>query len=229
MINNRESDALKSLKWVRGWRKSQNHVEAEYSDMKRYKEFSNACAGCRKGKLKCTHPPATFVQKIKELIQKRTLKPYFICVVCGLIGFTCGSHHLMPYIVPILNTYQSPISANWATVCFKTIYFQCSLFIYDEFISFQVLIGFVAVCSTVTTIFLMKLFGKRNIYLVSLGGTVATMFALGMFGTLLNLIDEKFSFHPFDIFSLQPYTDFVIYHQDLDHINPEKSQQIQKI
>lgn len=118
MTNNRESDALKSLRWVRGWR-SENHVENEFNDMKRYKDFSNACAVCRKAKVKCTHPPATLSQKFKELLQKRTLKPYFICSICGFIAFSCGMQHLLPFVVQILNAYKSPINPNSATVCLK--------------------------------------------------------------------------------------------------------------
>lgn len=85
-------------------------------------------------------------EKLKYLIRQRTLKPFIILVICSVIGFSSGTHHLFPYIVQILNAYQSPISPNWATI----------------------FIGFTGVCGTIVCIPIVKFVGKRRIFLVSL-------------------------------------------------------------
>lgn len=116
MTKNRDDRALSSLKWLRGWRIDER-VEEEYSDMQRYKEFVDACAACKKEKIRCTHPPPTMAQNLKELAKKKTIKPFLIFTICGFFAYTCGSHHLQSYFVQIMNAYQSPIDPNQATVC----------------------------------------------------------------------------------------------------------------
>lgn len=114
MTKNRELEAFKSLKWLRGW-KVDDHVKAEFEDLQRYKEFSNACSMCRKANAKCSHSPPLF-QNFRELTRRKTVKPFLIFSTCGFFAYTCSSHHLMTYVVQIMNTYHSPIDANWATV-----------------------------------------------------------------------------------------------------------------
>lgn len=115
--------------------------------MKRHRSFANSCSACEKAKIECTHPtPTSMSEKLKYLIRQRTLKPFIILVICSVIGFSSGTHHLIPYIVQILNAYQSPISPNWATV----------------------VIGFTGVCGTIVCIPIVKFVGKRRIFLVSL-------------------------------------------------------------
>lgn len=115
LSKNRESDALKSLQWLRGW-VSEKAVQIEFISMKRYNDYSNSCNDCEKTNTKCPHPPPTMKQKFNELLRKRTVKPFVILLVCNFIGTFSGIHHLMPYIVQILITFESPISPNWATV-----------------------------------------------------------------------------------------------------------------
>lgn len=113
----RDEAAMKSLRWLRGW-VSQKDVQTEFDSIKRCKELSNQCAICKNSEIKCTHVGAqTTGQAIRELIRKRTLKPYFILLITGTITFFSGTHHLIAYMVQILNTYRSPISPNWAMVC----------------------------------------------------------------------------------------------------------------
>lgn len=113
----RDEAALKSLQWLRGW-VPQSVVQTEFDSIKRYKESSNSCSACKKTSTKCTHLGAqTTGQAIKELIRKRTLKPFFILIVMGILSYFTGTHHLTAYMVQILNTYRSPMNPNWATVC----------------------------------------------------------------------------------------------------------------
>lgn len=118
MTKNREDDALISLKWLRGWQ-TNDSITNEFNDIKRYKEFSNACPVCRKTQVRCTHPPTTVTQNLRELIKRKSIKPFSILVTCCFFGFACGTHHLLSFVVQILNTFRSPIDANWATVCWS--------------------------------------------------------------------------------------------------------------
>lgn len=115
MTKNREAEALKSLKWLRGWKVDDN-VQAEFEDLQRYKEYSNTCTACRKANAICSHSPPTLANNFHELMRRKTLKPFVIYTTCGFFAYTCGSHHLMTYVVQIMHTYHSPIDANWATV-----------------------------------------------------------------------------------------------------------------
>lgn len=133
------------MQWLRGW-VSEKAVQDEFEAIKRYNEYSNSCSVCEKKKIKCTHPPPNMKEKCKELLRKRTLKPFIILVSCQFIGHFSGIHHLMPYIVPILNTYESPISPNWATA----------------------ILGLTGVFATITCVIIVKFVGKRRIFLVSL-------------------------------------------------------------
>lgn len=120
LSKNRESDALKSLQWLRGW-VSENIVKTEFDEAKRYSEYSNACASCIKAKLKCLHPPPTLKEKFTELLRKRTLKPFTILVIISFIGHFSGMYQLLPYTVQILDSYGSPMSPNWASVSYSFI------------------------------------------------------------------------------------------------------------
>lgn len=114
----RDKKALKSLQWLRGW-VSEGKVKTEFDTIKRHKQASNLCAACKKSSaLDCTHLGSqTTGQAIKELIRKRTIKPFFILLITGGVTFFSGTHHLSAFMVPILNTYRSPMDPNWATVC----------------------------------------------------------------------------------------------------------------
>lgn len=156
LMKNREKDALKSLTWLRGWA-PESIVQIEFEAMKRHKTFANSCSACEKAKIECIHPPPSMGEKFKYLFRQRTLKPFFILVICSVIGFSCGTHHLIPYIVQILNAYQSPISPNWATV----------------------VIGFTGVCGTIVCILILKFVGKRRIFLISLTAVFCVNTLLG--------------------------------------------------
>lgn len=103
---------------LRGW-VPEKMVQNEFDIIKRHKQQANSCAACKKTSTECTHLRSqTTGEAIKELIRKRTLKPFFILFVIGGVTFFSGTHHLNAFMVQILNTYRSPMNPNWATVCF---------------------------------------------------------------------------------------------------------------
>lgn len=155
LSNNRDEDALNSLKWLRGW-KITNSVETEFQSFKRYKEFSQSCSACAKKLKICDHRQLTTKQKLNELVRKRTIKPFIIFGSCAALAYVTGTHHLMTYLVPILNAYKSSIEPNLAAI----------------------IVGFAGVCGTVASIFTIKFLGKRKLFLCALAGTAVMTFSL---------------------------------------------------
>lgn len=145
LSKNRTEDAQKSLQWLRGW-VSPKAIEKEFAEIKRYSEFSKACASCVKSNAKCPHPPPTTAQKLKELTRKRTLKPFALMTIFYFLAHFSGSHAMRPYIVLVLKAYGTPISANYATVA----------------------MGLTGILGTTTCVLTVKLFGKRKLFMTSM-------------------------------------------------------------
>lgn len=106
---------MKSLQWLRGWVKPEL-VQKEFNEMQNYSAMATSCVSCQKGKLKCDHPPPTIVDLLKELIRKRTLKPFILVMICFAISQFTGATPMRPYMIQIFQTYRVPIDPNWATV-----------------------------------------------------------------------------------------------------------------
>jgi MFS family permease len=111
----RKAEALSSLQWLRGW-VSPKAVEKEFSEILRYSESSNRCAKCQKGDLKCNHPPESPIMLFKELLRKRTLKPFVLVIVYFAIGQFSGLPAMRPYLVQIFQAFGFPVDPSWATV-----------------------------------------------------------------------------------------------------------------
>lgn len=92
------------------------------------------------------HPPPTVIQRLKELVRKRTLKPFAVLLIVFFISQFSGTHAMRPYIVLILSKYGTPISPNWATVA----------------------LGVTGIVGTITCVLTVKLVGKRRLFLISL-------------------------------------------------------------
>lgn len=153
----REEDALRSLQWLLGW-VSPKAVENEFSELKRYSEKSIACMNCLNDDVKCPHPPAALCEKMKEITKKRTLRPFFVVLFCFAITQFTGFNPIRTYLVQLIKAYAIPINLNWATNIVGAIGFVSNL-----------------VCMSV-----IRVFGKRRLYFVSLTGSAISSFALGI-------------------------------------------------
>lgn len=113
----REKYALLSLRWLRGW-VPESAVQSEFENLKRLNDLSNSCESCKAAKVTCTHEISTQTawQAVKELFQRKTLRPYAIlAIICGVTTFT-GSRQLTVYMVQILKAYRSPLNPNYGIV-----------------------------------------------------------------------------------------------------------------
>lgn len=111
----RDEEASKSLRWLRGW-VSESDICDELNDLKRYREYANSCSDCRTLNIKCGHPLPTLTDKMREVVGASCMKPMIIITMCSLFTSFTGAHHLNPYLVQILKTYQTPIHPSYFTV-----------------------------------------------------------------------------------------------------------------
>lgn len=158
----REKQARKSLQWLRGWVKPEV-VEKEFLELQRYSTNSNRCNPCQKSDQTCTHPPPTLIEKMKELIRKRSLKPMFIVTMFFFFCQFSGMSGMRPYLVQIFQAYGAPVNPNWATVVTGLLKFLANI-----------------VCTVG-----VKFIGKRLISLVSIAGTAICCIAIGFYANIV--------------------------------------------
>ncbi|XP_031635118.1 facilitated trehalose transporter Tret1-like [Contarinia nasturtii] len=156
---NRQEDALKSLRWLRGW--VPRHIVAqEFIEIQESSERSKWCNSCIKQNQKCQHPPPTFSERFIELKRKRTLKPFAIVGgLCFLSQFT-SVLAMRPFIVPILKAYQTPIPADQVAA----------------------MMGFLDNIGAVMLFFLIHFMGKRKLYITSILGVFLCSLILCVYG-----------------------------------------------
>lgn len=115
LARHRSQDALESLQWLRGWVSPQS-VEKEFNELKRYHKRSGACIECDKSDVPCPHPPSTFVEKCRDLLRKRVLKPAIIVIIISFFAQFAGFTSMRPYLVLTLKAYGVPIDPHRAAV-----------------------------------------------------------------------------------------------------------------
>lgn len=131
-------------------------VEREFTEIKRYSENSNSCIACQKAGKPCPHPPADLREKVRELLRKRTLRPFALIIACFTITQFSGLTSIRPYLVQIFDAYAVPIDANWATVG----------------------VGLMGLLANIVCMSVVKVIGKRKLYFFSLVGAALSCFAL---------------------------------------------------
>ena len=130
--------------------------------MQRYHEISHSCNACVKSGVKCTHPPPTSGDKLREILKKPTMKAFLLVNSLFVISQFTGAIAMRPYSIQILKAYNVPIDANWATM----------------------LSGLVGLSSNIILVFIIRFVGKRSVTLVSTFGSILSCAALAVFGHL---------------------------------------------
>lgn len=159
LAKNKKEEALKSLMWLRGWVPTPKYVEAEYNEIVRYSEESNRCVACHKNDSKCTHPPASAKELIRELYRKRTLKPFFLVIMMFTFAQFSGLASMRPYFVQIFQAYSIPYDASWATV----------------------VIGIMGFFANIVCVCIIRPLGKRKVALLSMAGTCLSITSLAVY------------------------------------------------
>lgn len=147
LSKNRLADAEKSLQWLRGW-VPKAAVNDEFQALQRYSHRSQSCAMCiQHNQRVCTHAAPTFVEKLREFRRKHTLKPFFIVSALFVIAEFSGTTGMGPFIAQIFATYQTPIAPDQA----------------------QAILSVANNLANVVFLCLIRLTGKRPLYLTMLG------------------------------------------------------------
>lgn len=127
--------------------------------MKRYSDNANKCTPCQKNHvLSCTHKES-FREKLKEMLRKRTLKPFFLVLAFFTFCQLSGMHGMRPYLVQIFETFDLPIDSNWATV----------------------VVGVMGIMANIICTICVKFVGKRKLSLFSMAGTCLCCLALAFY------------------------------------------------
>ena len=158
LSKNRKDEALKSLQWLRGW-VSPKAVDQEFKEIQRYSEESTRCIQCQKANIKCTHPPANGKEMMKELLRKRTLKPFCLVMIMFVFCQFSGLSGMRPYLIQIFQAFKIPIDASWATV----------------------VIGMLGFFANIACMCLIKVMGKRKLALFSMAGTCLSIVSLAVY------------------------------------------------
>lgn len=146
------------MQWLRGWVSPQT-VHTEFNELQDFSRRSNACGDCSRRSIKCNHPKATFLDKIRELKRKRNLKPFILCVSLYFFQQFALYSVWQAYIVQILIALGTPIDASLVTVL-------------------NALIG---MAGSIILMLTIKTFGRRRIYLTASMIVVLCSVGLGEF------------------------------------------------
>lgn len=141
LTKNRRRQALRSLQWLRGW-VSAEHVREEFEQLQRYTENSN--------KSRHGDQLPSFGEKMRELKRQKTLKPFFIIILCFFFAAFNVVNSMRAYYVQVFDKYNMAIDAGTMTV-------------------------WVAAMGTLANIccsICIKIFGKRRITIFSMASTV---------------------------------------------------------
>lgn len=115
---NRSDDALKSLRWLRGWAPAEN-VTPELKAISTFIAQANACDACQsirnQATLTCTHKSGYF-EKAKDLFRTKTLRPFGLLLFCMCVIQSSGNAAIRPFLVQIFETFRIPMDANWGSV-----------------------------------------------------------------------------------------------------------------
>lgn len=120
LSQNRDDEASKSLQWLRGW-VTEAKIVRELNELKQYRDYAKTCFECRSSGIICPHPQPSLLNKIGELAKPSYVKPMLIITITSFFSGFIGAHHINPYVVQILNTYQSPVNPSTATVSIQSI------------------------------------------------------------------------------------------------------------
>lgn len=166
---------MRSLQWLRGWVQPKA-VEQEFKELQRYNKYSNACTDCSKSQTLCTHPPPTMMEKLQELLRRRTMKPFLIVSFVFLFSQLSGFSPMRPFLVLILKAYGVPIDPNWATVSIE--YRHSNTIENSRSLNFQSFLGLTGIFSNILLVCVIRFTGKRKMFIISLMGCASCCIAL---------------------------------------------------
>ncbi|XP_031634375.1 facilitated trehalose transporter Tret1-like [Contarinia nasturtii] len=159
ILNDKQNDAQAALQWLRGWVSPQT-IYDEFKRLQSYSDTSSSCKPCSKSAVKCQHPKPTFLDKIKELNRKRSLKPFILISCLHFFYEFCAIIVWQPYIIQVIKAFGVPLNAN------LTLLINAGL-------------GMPASILLISTV---KKLGRRFLYITSSSIVTLCSFGLGIYG-----------------------------------------------
>lgn len=115
LSKDRPKDAQRSLQWLRGWVEPET-VQDEFIKLQNHTLLSTACVSCAQQSIKCHHPKANVVDKIKELRHKRNMKPFILVIFLNFFLEFGGAVVWRPYLVQVIRAFGIPMDVNNAAM-----------------------------------------------------------------------------------------------------------------
>lgn len=179
LSKNRTKQAEQSLCWLRGWVSAET-VAQEFQELQRHSHRSKSCNLCIKQDLKCSHPLPTLCEKLFELKRKANLKQFAILIpLFFLLQFT-GVFAMRPFIVQILEAYESPIPLDQTAA----------------------ILSFIDNLGQLASLCSVRFIGKRRLCLIMGAGIFVSTFVISCYGFIVlpsdfNSFDQQQ--HPFRV------------------------------
>lgn len=151
----RNNEAIASLQWLRGW-VSTRAVQPEFDEISRYIEKANRCKKCTELDCSCEHSKR-YIDKAKDLLRMKTIRPLILVSFVFFVVHSNANSAVRPFLVQVLQTFGVPMDPNWAVV----------------------VIGLMDFLSNFICIFAVKISGKRNLFLYSVGISCICCTSLG--------------------------------------------------
>lgn len=146
---------MKSLQWLRGW-VTPEQVETEFTEMTRYQSTSKEykSQSSHESHEQCLN---SIIERFRDLFRYQTFYPFvMICsqfILCVFSGFA----PYRPYLVKVLIYYETPIDPN----------------------SVVSWISWTGIAANIVLLVLLRLVGKRQIYLWSMAVAIVISLFLG--------------------------------------------------
>lgn len=145
---------MKSLQWLRGCVSTDTVID-EYQNLQRYNARSRACNSCGKQSMRCDHRES-ILNKITQLKRRRILKPLILSIALQFFLQFSAIMTWRPYIIQILNAYAIRWNSSY----------------------FAVVMSSMGLVAKICAMSLVKMMGKRKLYLVASTATYLSCFGL---------------------------------------------------
>lgn len=155
LSKDRPKDAQRSLQWLRGWVEPEL-VQEEFVKLQNHNILSTACVSCAQQAIKCHHPQASAYDKIKELQQKRNMKPFVLVILLNFLLEFAGAIVWRPYLIQVIRAFGIPMDVNNAAM----------------------ILSLTSIAGSCFFLLSIKIFGKRILYISSTAAVVVSAIGL---------------------------------------------------
>lgn len=104
------------MQWLRGWVRDPELVQDEFVKLQNHSMLAMACVSCAQQSIKCHHPKAGVIDKLRELGQKRNIKPFILVILLNFLLEFAGAIVWRPYLIQVIRAFGVPMEVNHAAM-----------------------------------------------------------------------------------------------------------------